>query len=134
MNYIAMQKNMLRVIMRVFEKYLLGYILLLVVDKLCLSKIHPLFSFAILVTVFVGVVGHEGKRFRVYLEKKHKNIYDEYRSRTLTGGLWLYKYTIQHSKKRKEEDFELSSYSRRGVYVSSLWFRGSLILVILSLA
>lgn len=72
MNYIAMQKNMLRVIMRVFEKYLLGYILLLVVDKLCLSKIHPLFSFAILVTVFVGVVGHEGKRFRVYLEKNIK--------------------------------------------------------------
>lgn len=119
--------------MRVLEKYLLGYIILLAVDKLCFLKIHPLCSFVILAIVFVGVVGYEGKRFRVYLEKNQKDIYDEYRRRTLTGGLWLYKYAIQHSKKSEEEDFELSSYCRRALYVSYLYFPAFIILVILSL-
>lgn len=119
--------------MRVFEKYLLGYILLLAVDELCFSKIHPLFSFVILAFVFVGVVGYEGKRFRLYLEKYHRNIYNEYRSRTLTGGLWLHKYAIQHSKKSEEGDIELSNYCRRAIYVSHLSFPAFVVLVILSL-
>ena len=119
--------------MKAFEKYLLGYISLLVVDKLFFSKIHPLFSFVILVSVFIGVVGYEGKRFKGYLKKHQENIYNEYRRRTLTGGIWLHKYAIQHSKKSKEEDLELSSYCRRALYVSYLSFPAFVILLILSL-
>lgn len=119
--------------MRVFVKYLLGYILLLVVGKFCLSKIHPVFSFIILAAVFIGVVGYEGKRFKGYLEKNQKDIYDEYRRRTLTGGIWLHRYATQHSKKNREEDLELLSYCRRAVCISYLSFPAFVILLILSL-
>lgn len=119
--------------MGVFEKYLLGYILLLAADIFCLSKIHPLFSFAILAAVFIGVLGYEGKRFKGYLEKNQKRIYDEYRRRTLTGGIWLHRYAAQHSKKSREEDLELLSYCRRALWVTYLSFPAFVILLILSL-
>lgn len=119
--------------MKTFVKYLLGYIFLLVLDKLCLSKIHPLYSFVILAAVFIGAAGYEGKRFKGYLEKYQKNIYNEYKRRTLTGGIWLHKYAIQHSKKSKEEDLELVSHCRRAIYVSYLFFPAFVILLILSL-
>ena len=119
--------------MRVFEKYLLGYILLLAVSKFCLSKIHPVFSFIIFTAVFIGVVGYEGKRFKGYLEKNQKYIYDKYRRRTLTGGIWLHRYATQHSKKSREGDLELLNYCRRALYVTYLSFPAFVILLILSL-